>query len=600
MAVMIAAVARHGERGRGAPLRLQCGPMRLSAVGVLGLAALAGVAYAAFVALPRVSQTVTFSIVGTTDLHGNVFGGNGRGGLELLGGYLDNLHAARAADGGAVVLIDAGDTYQAGIESDLSEGALVVDAYNALGYTAAVIGNHEFDFGPVDDAGAHQMLGTDSRGALQARAAQAKFPYLAANLLDETTGEPVHWPNVRPSALLDIAGVKVGIVGIMTIDALRATLATNVHGLRVAPLAPTVAAEAAKLRAAGATVVIVGAHAGGACADFTNPTDLSSCDDEAEIFRLVRSLPRGLVDVIAAGHTHQGLAQEVEGVAIIQGYSHGRAFGRVDLAIDRGTGRVVHHRLFPPRDVCARQDPATLGCDGGDLPQALYEGRGVTRSAAVTAAMAPALARVRSLQAQPLGVVLDSPISRTGDLESALGNLFADALRAETGADIAFNNNLRGGLRADLPAGPLTFGNFYDVFPFDNRLLTVHVTGAALTQSLIDEVRRGRRGALGLSGVHARVSCRDGRLDVELRRPSGQPIRPDEELTVAALDMLVQRGVLATAANGAAIDVPADAPVMRELVEDWLRHHDHLAAAEFMGAARWEYAEPNPASCGTQ
>ena len=92
-----------------------------------------------------------FSIVGTTDLHGNIFGGAGRGGLELLGGYLDNLHAARAADGGAVVLIDAGDTYQAGIESDLSEGAVVVDAYNALGYTAAAIGNHEFDFGAVED-----------------------------------------------------------------------------------------------------------------------------------------------------------------------------------------------------------------------------------------------------------------------------------------------------------------------------------------------------------------------------------------------------------------------------------------------------------------
>jgi 5'-nucleotidase len=370
--------------------------------------------------------------------------------------------------------------------------------------------------------------------------------------------------------------------------------------LRVAPLAPTVAAEAAKLRAAGATVVIVGAHAGGACAEFTNPADLSSCDDEAEIFRLARGLPRGLVDVIAAGHTHQGLAHEVEGVAIIQGYSHGRAFGRVDVTIDRGTGRVVQHRLFAPQDVCARQDPTTLACDGSDLPQARYEGRDVKPSAVVTAAMAPGLARVRGLQAQPLGVVLDSPISRTGDLESALGNLFADALREKTGADVAFNNNLRGGLRADLPAGPLTFGKLYDAFPFDNRLLTVRVSGAALTQSLIDEVRRGRRGALGLSGLHARVSCADGRLDVELRRPNGRPIRADEELTVAALDTLVQRGVLASAVNGAAIDVPADAPVMREQVEDWLRRHRHLAAAEFLATARWEYAEQNPASCGTQ
>ncbi|MEO8466640.1 MAG: 5'-nucleotidase C-terminal domain-containing protein [Gammaproteobacteria bacterium] len=574
--------------------------MRRTAALALGLAALAGVALAAFVAVPRGSPTVTFSIVGTTDLHGNVFGGNGRGGLELLGGYLDNLHAARAADGGAVVLIDAGDTYQAGIESDLSEGAIVVDAYNALGYAAAVIGNHEFDFGPVDDEGAHQMLGTDPRGAIQARAAQAKFPYLAANLIDETTGEPVHWPNVRPSALLDIAGIKVGIVGIMTIDALRATLLTNVHGLRVAPLAPTVAAEAAKLRAAGATLVIVGAHAGGACAEFTNPTDLSSCDDEAEIFRLARSLPRGLVDVIAAGHTHQGLAHEVEGVAIVQGYSHGRAFGRVDVTIDRASGRVVQHQLFPPQEVCTRQDPTGLACDGSHPTPARYEGRAVMASSAVKAAMAPALARVRALQAQPLGVVLDSPIGRTGDLESALGNLFADALRAETGADVAFNNNLRGGLRADLPAGPLTFGRFYDVFPFDNRLLVVRVTGEALAQSLADEVRRGRPGALALSGVHARASCHDGRLEVELRRPSGQPIRPDEELTVAALDTLVQRGTLAPGVNGAAIDVPADAPVMRELVEHWLRHRDHLAAGEFTATARWEYGEQDPATCGTE
>src|SRR6185369_11667410 len=151
MALIIAAAPRHGEHGRRPRLRLQCGPMRLSIVGVVGIAALAGVALAALVAVPRASPTVTFSIVGTTDLHGNIFGGNGRGGLELLGGYLDNLHAARAADGGAVVLIDAGDTYQAGIESNLSEGAVVVDAYNAIGYTAAVIGNHEFDFGPVDD-----------------------------------------------------------------------------------------------------------------------------------------------------------------------------------------------------------------------------------------------------------------------------------------------------------------------------------------------------------------------------------------------------------------------------------------------------------------
>jgi 5'-nucleotidase len=566
--------------------------MRRSAALAVLLTALAGAGLAALGTVSRAPQTVTLSIVGTTDLHGNVFGRDGRGGVALLGGYVNNLRAARSADGGAVLLIDSGDTYQGGIESNLSEGAIVVDAYNRLGYTAAVVGNHDFDFGPVDDAHARQELRTDPRGALKARAAQARFSYLAANLLDETTGEPVHWPNVQPSVLIEVAGLKVGIIGVMTIDALRATLAANVHGLRVAPLATTVAAEAAKLRSAGAVVVIVGAHAGGACSQFDDAADLTSCDNEAEIFRLARDLPGGLVDAIAAGHTHQGLAHEVAGIAIVQAYSHGRAFGRVDLVVDRRTLR-VRHKLFAPREVCARQDPVTLGCDGVDLPQARYEGRVVMADPAIDAAMAPALARVRSLQAEPLGVVLDTPVPRSGDLESALGNLFADALRAESGADVAINNNLRGGLRADLPAGPLTFGGLYDVFPFDNRLLTVRISGAGLKQALLDEVRRNRRGALGLSGIRVRVRCTNGRPDVEVRRASGAPIDADEQLTVAAIDSLVQRGAFGAAMDGAAIDVPQNAPVMRELVEAWLRRRDgHLTAGQFAvpDAARWQYA----------
>ena len=216
---------------------------------------------------PGTGNTVTLSIVGTTDLHGAVFPTNGRGGLALLAGFVNNLRAARAADGGAVLLLDAGDTFLDGMESNLSEGALVVDAYNAMGYTAAAIGNHEFDFGPVDAPGARQTSG-DLRGALKARATQAHYPFLAANLIDVATDRPVDWPNVRPSVLVPAAGVRVGIIGVMTIDALSATAAVNVRGLRVAPLAPTIAAEASRLRAAGAEVIVVTAHAGGFCSRF--------------------------------------------------------------------------------------------------------------------------------------------------------------------------------------------------------------------------------------------------------------------------------------------------------------------------------------------
>ena len=151
---------------------------------------------------------VTLSIIGTTDLHGYFMERNGRGGLPLFAGYVNNLRAARGADGGAVLLIDAGDTFQGGVESDLSEGAVVVDAYNALGYTALAVGNHEFDFGSADRPGARQDAHADPRGALKARAAQAHFPFLAANLLDEATGRAVEWPNVHPSTLIEASDTQ--------------------------------------------------------------------------------------------------------------------------------------------------------------------------------------------------------------------------------------------------------------------------------------------------------------------------------------------------------------------------------------------------------
>ncbi|HEX7498679.1 MAG TPA: bifunctional metallophosphatase/5'-nucleotidase, partial [Polyangia bacterium] len=80
---------------------------------------------------------VTISVVGTSDLHGHIAA------LPWLGGYLENLRKARKETGGAVVLLDAGDMFQGTLESNLAEGAPVVRAYNALGYSAAAIGNHE-------------------------------------------------------------------------------------------------------------------------------------------------------------------------------------------------------------------------------------------------------------------------------------------------------------------------------------------------------------------------------------------------------------------------------------------------------------------------
>ena len=349
--------------------------------------------------------------------HGGILQREDRGGLALLGGYASNLRAARARDGGAVLLIDAGDMFQGTLESNLNEGASVVAAFGALGYVAAGIGNHEFDFGPVGPAATPQRPERSAR-RVESACGRACLPFLAANLIDTSTGRPVAWPNVRPSAVVTAAGLQVGIVGVMTGGALSATIAANTRGLRVAPLAETIEAAATRLRASGASVVVVTAHAGGRCTEFTTPTDLSSCDPSGEIMQVARALPAGLVDVIVAGHSHAPMGARDRGVGDYRGTPGGLAFGRVDVIVDRTTRRVLERRSFAPRDLCARVDPGTTRCDAGSSSgvrvPAEYQGAPVRPDPAIANVIAPAVNAALAQKETLLGITLPTPVRRVG------------------------------------------------------------------------------------------------------------------------------------------------------------------------------------------
>jgi len=526
----------------------------------------------------------------------------------VLGGYIDNLRAARAADGGGVLVLDAGDTFQAGIESNLSEGLVVVDAYNAIGYTALAIGNHDFDYGPVDPRGSaadwlplhiHGAPPGDMQGALKAAAARAQFPFLAANIVDAASGEPVSWPNVAPSALVEVAGIRIGLIGTITETGLRQTLAAHVVGLATRPLAPTIAAEARALRERGADIVVLTTHAGGWCGETKDPHDLSSCDDGSEIFALARELPRGTLQAIVAGHTHGTVAHFVNGVPIISVPNFGAQFGRMDLELDTSSHEVADVRMRKPQDICTRVEPRSGECAVAPAGVAAeYEGKPVTTSAAVAAALEPELDRVRALRAEQLGAFAEGPIGRAAP-ESALGHLFADALRsAVPGADAALSYGPgRGGLRADLPSGELTFGAAYDTFPFDNRVQRVTVTGAQLQRVLADQLPQlvdGRRGLFGISGIRAAVACDGAEPHVAVTRDTGERIAPDERLTLAVASYSAGRAAWAAVENEPAVTTTELPLLVRDAVAAWLWQHGRIRAADFAG--RWQLPAEGP-SC---
>ena len=550
------------------------------------------------------SPTLTVSVIGTNDVHGALLPVDGNRGLALLAGYVNNLRETRAEDGGEVLLIDAGDMWQGTLESNLSEGASVVAAFNALDYDAAAVGNHEFDFGPAGEKATPANDLDDAQGALKRRATEADFPLLAANLIDDATGLPVDWPNVQPSILINRGGIKIGIIGLLTEYALITAMAANTRGLSIAPLGLVTMREAEKLRQAGADLVIVTAHAGSRCENFDDPLDLSSCNMSDEIMQVALNLPVGLVDLIIGGHTHQGIAHEVNGIAITSSFSRTGAFGRVDFVFNRADRSLSSRKIFPPQQVCGYVDNTTGLCVSADdatgaAQVASYSGRIVSPNAKIVEIAAHAAERANVLKTEKLGVYLETPITTQGGSNSAIGHLFTDVMLDAVGGDVLIHN-VMGGIRADLPQGDLVYGSIYEMYPFDNLVVRLDLSGAELRRVLEREVFKTRRA--GIAGIRVFAACNDDGLELTMMRADGSTIEDNDMLAVMTTDFLATGGddVLTPVIPEDGFPLATSAILVREAIADWMRQRGGSLNADTFsdaGNPKWSIPESGMAQC---
>jgi 5'-nucleotidase len=280
---------------------------------------------------------------------------------------------------------------------------------------------------------------------------------------------------------------------------------------------------------------VVLAHAGGDCKRVDDPNDISSCAQDEEAFKLARALPPGLVDAIVAGHTHAAVAHFVNGIAMVEAYSRGKAFGRLDLRFSGTPPRLLEVRPFAPEPLCP-QTAELAPCTTHD-----YAGRSVQASEKIARLIAPAMQIARAERERSLGVEVVGSFEPFHGKECPLGNLFTDAMRALVpGADVAIANG--GSLRAKLPEGPLSYGSLYESMPFDNRLVKLTLTGKELSKVLSVHLGHDAHGQVSISGLSARAECRSGALEVKLTRANGKPVRPDERLVVVTSDFLAAGG----------------------------------------------------------
>ena len=452
-------------------------------------------------------SAVHIVIVGTTDVHGWFAGHDDKqshtGGLALFASY---VQALRAANPGHVVLVDSGDMFQGTLESNLFEGEAVVKGYNLLGYSAAAIGNHEFDYGPVGPDPVARTADEDPLGALKKNAAAARFPFLSANLTEVATGATPEW--ARRTTIVDAGGARVGIIGLSTPDTPNVTTPQNVKSLRFGDPVLSAVAAAKELRAAGADAVIVIAHMGGRCTDLKDVLDAASCDGDQEAMRFLNRIPAGLIDGYFAGHTHSQMRQFIAAVPVLQALPYSREFSTLDMWVDPAAHRVVRSDIRPHTMICLSVFAGTETCDPRQAPKdaalvpRTFEGQTIAADQAMTALFAPYLEKVSIKRNEPLGLHVTATLTSAYSKESTLGDLLADALREGMAADIGLVNS--GGLRAPMRAGDLVYGDMFEISPFDNFPAIVTMTGDQVAE-LLRRTSTGDRGIMQVSGIRYTV-----------------------------------------------------------------------------------------------
>ncbi len=436
-------------------------------------------------------DTVLLRVLATTDLHGSMLpktdsAGRRSGGLAALKGLMDSLDAEC---GCPVLRLDAGDQMQGTFLSNITAGRSMIEALNHLGLTAAAIGNHEFDW---------------SVDTLRRRMAQSRYFWVAANVFDSASGRRPEW--ITPYRMVQVGDLKVAVVGYITAEAKEAIKAEWGSGLRFAEGVLPLRDVLAEVRALRPDVTILLAHAGAECNGLV-------C--AGEMIRFAEAVESKTIDLIIAGHEHSLVNTRIAGIPIVEAGVGGRALAVADLVKTAAGGREVRTRLEPVNPDSVQED-------------------------SVVAALIERYARNAESTTRRVVASIKRPLARTGS-QHMLGRIIAEARRNLLRADVGLVGN--GGIRGDLQAGPVTYGQLYEVQPFQNSLVRLTLTGRRLREVLEHAIGADGSPSAHIAGAVVRYDPRRpaGRR-VRSVEVQGRKLRPDSRYTLAVDDFLAAGG----------------------------------------------------------
>ncbi|MEK6756984.1 MAG: bifunctional UDP-sugar hydrolase/5'-nucleotidase [Bacteroidota bacterium] len=375
------------------------------------------------------------------------------GGTAYLLAYINKY---RTSTPNALVL-NAGDDFQGSPISTLTLGQSQIELMNIINPDAMTLGNHEFDYGSER---LRQTLRT------------ARFPTLAANIYDDRSRSTFR----EPTRIVTRGDLRVGIVGLTHPQLESLVIKDSLAGIKMLDVDSVLSWHINALKTQKVDLLIALTHAG-----LQNDSAIASRHPE--------------IDIIVGGHDHVALLKpaKVNRTLIVQAGTRGRWLGKLELMVDLDGDSVFSYRgeLVETR--------------AGEIAPDSVAARKVEEFAG----------SIRATMNVVIGE-LKTPWTRNRSRErkeSNVGNWQADVFRSYVGTDVAFQNS--GGIRADLPAGPITVGDIWRMNPFGNHCVVFRVDGAMLRSLLEFQVSASMQAWLQVSGI---------RYAFDSRRPPGSRI----------------------------------------------------------------------------
>jgi len=359
-------------------------------------------------------------------------------GLSKMADYFSKK---RAENPGGTVVISSGDMFQGSAESNLTHGYVVNYAMNIMGFEAMTLGNHEFDWS-VDwiRKNANLKIGDYS------------IPYLGANIFDKSTGKILDC--LKPSTVITRGEYKIGVIGTMGDGSEKSIMPALIEGLEFKGEVAIVKEEAQRLRSEENCDLVV----------------WSSHRDIDELAGTVNKTDG--IDAIFGGHTHESKTKMTPDslVPCLETKNYGKGIAHAQLALDPITKEVT--------SVAASVD---------EKP---YEYAGLVEHAEVKKIMDFYNTYIDPIKGEVIGQA-DGVLDVSSKF--VLTDLCVDtmAIAAQKWADAnggmkisSTYHNANGGIRADIAAGDIKFGDVYRSFPFDNELVVIKVKGSKLKEYL--------------------------------------------------------------------------------------------------------------------